>query len=58
MYLLAERGTAIIVEPGAEYVERGRAELGEKVHATPAVVDGRIYVRAEKNLYCIGKKSP
>lgn len=32
-----------------------RNELGETVRATPAVADGRLYVRGERHLYCIGK---
>lgn len=30
--------------------------LGEKGGTTPAFSDGRIYIRGEKNLYCIGKQ--
>ncbi|HEY7426247.1 MAG TPA: PQQ-binding-like beta-propeller repeat protein [Gemmataceae bacterium] len=32
-----------------------RNELGEVVRATPAVADGRLYIRGEHHLYCIGK---
>jgi outer membrane protein assembly factor BamB len=32
-----------------------RNELGEVVRATPAVADGRLYVRGQRHLYCIGK---
>jgi outer membrane protein assembly factor BamB len=32
-----------------------RNELGEAVRATPAVADGRLYIRGESHLYCIGK---
>jgi outer membrane protein assembly factor BamB len=30
-------------------------ELGEHTRATPAVADGRLYFRGERNLYCFGK---
>lgn len=33
----------------------GRNELGEVVRATAAVADGRLYVRGQRHLYCIGK---
>jgi hypothetical protein len=29
--------------------------MGETVMATPAIVDGRIYLRTEKRLMCFGK---
>jgi outer membrane protein assembly factor BamB len=35
-----------------------RNELGEGVRATPAVADGRLYIRGERHLYCIGKNRP
>ena len=33
-----------------------RNELGEAVRATAAVADGRLYIRGERHLYCIGKR--
>jgi outer membrane protein assembly factor BamB len=33
----------------------GKPALGEPVTATPAFADGRIYIRGEKFLYCIGQ---
>jgi hypothetical protein len=30
-------------------------ELGETAGTTPAFADGRIYIRGENNLYCIGE---
>ncbi len=34
----------------------GEPQLAERVFATPAFADGRIYIRGEKYLYCIGQK--
>ena len=34
----------------------GVPKLGEKAVATPAFADGRIYIRGNNNLYCIGQK--
>lgn len=55
IYLLSTKGVMFIAEVGTGYREVARCELGEKVQASPAFVDGRIYIRANKNLYCIGK---
>jgi outer membrane protein assembly factor BamB len=54
LYLLSEEGVMFIVEAGLEYKEAAKCELGEKCFASPAFADGRIYIRGEKNLYCIG----
>ena len=54
MYVISEKGVAYIIEAGTKYKELTRCELGEKVYASPALADGRIYLRAVENLYCIG----
>ena len=55
--LVAAKGTTIFLAAGAaEFKELGRANLGEPVHASPAVLDGRIYMRGHKHLYAIGKR--
>ena len=32
-----------------------QSELGETVRATPAVANGRLYIRGDQHLFCIGK---
>ena len=56
LYVITEKGTAIICRVAREYEEIARAELGEKCRASAAFTDGRIYIRGVKNLYCIGEK--
>lgn len=56
IYTFDRNGSAFLfdaADPGAKPV---RLELGEKVFATPAFVKDRLYIRAEKHLYCIGTK--
>jgi outer membrane protein assembly factor BamB len=53
LYLLTEDGVMFIIQAGPEYKELTKCELGQKCYATPAFVDGRIYVRGLENLYCI-----
>jgi outer membrane protein assembly factor BamB len=57
LYLLSESGTMLIAEAGAEYNEVGRCALGERCYASPAFVDGSIYIRGVEHLYCIGTGS-
>ena len=59
LYLVSEKGITLMWEPGREGLkELGRAALGERVYATPAFLDGRIYMRGAKNLYCIESPAP
>ncbi len=55
VYLMAEDGTMIIIKAARQFTEVGRCELGEKSLASPAFLDGRIYLRGKKNLYCIAQ---
>jgi outer membrane protein assembly factor BamB len=57
LYLLTEEGVMFIIQVGPEYKELKKCELGEKCYATPAFIDGRIYIRGLENLYCIGNKT-
>jgi len=55
LYVPSLEGTMIILQPGDTFKEIGRAQLGEKTSCSPAFLTGRIYIRGEKNLYCIGE---
>jgi hypothetical protein len=43
-----------VVKPGPEFKMVSRNELGEKTDASPAISDGKIFLRGLKHLYCIG----
>lgn len=53
IYLGDLRGTMHIFKTGAEFELLGSMEFGEPLYATPAFLDGRIYVRTENRLICI-----
>jgi outer membrane protein assembly factor BamB len=55
VYLLDRTGIMHIFKADQTYVSLGEPKLGEKSDCTPAFSNGRIYIRGEKNLYCIGK---
>jgi hypothetical protein len=52
--LTSEDGDTFIVKAGPQHQILGVNSLGEPVYASPAIADGRIFIRGEKNLYCIG----
>lgn len=57
LYLLSEKGRMFIIEAGPAYKELTKCELGEECNASPAFADGRMYIRAKHNLYCIGNRN-
>ena len=52
--MTSEDGDTFIVKAGPKHEILGTNSIGEPVYASPAVADGRIFIRGEKNLYCIG----
>ncbi|MCX8155560.1 MAG: PQQ-binding-like beta-propeller repeat protein [Verrucomicrobiae bacterium] len=58
LYLWGEEGVTILAAAGPKFQELGRNKLPDMVFATPAFVNGRIYVRGKTHLYCLGSKSP
>ncbi len=54
IYLLSDRGKLTVVSAEKEWKEVANSDFKEDVYATPALVDGRIYVRTVGHLYCFG----
>ena len=52
--MTSEDGDTFIVKAGPKHEVLGTNTVGEPVYASPAIADGRIFIRGEKNLYCIG----
>jgi len=54
VYLLDEIGELTVIKANDQGEVLHTAEFKEDVYATPALVDGRIYLRTAKALYCFG----
>ena len=54
VYAVDLSGVTHVFGLGKAFKEEAACPLGEKVEATPAFAGGRIYIRGEKHLYCIG----
>ena len=52
--MTSEDGDTFIIKAGPKHEIIGTNSVGEAVYASPAIADGRIYIRGEKNIYCIG----
>jgi len=53
VYFLSDKGVMTVVRVGAELKIVARNELGENTYASPAISDGRMFLRGAKHLYCI-----
>ncbi len=55
LYAISTGGEVYVFAAEPTYRLLARSELGEVVRATPAVADGRLYIRGERHLFCLGK---
>ncbi|MEZ5365106.1 MAG: PQQ-binding-like beta-propeller repeat protein [Bryobacterales bacterium] len=55
VYLASERGKVIVLRAGGDGEVLAVNDLGSPIFATPALVEGRIYVRTRDALYAFGR---
>ena len=58
IYAVSRYNGTIVYEPGDEFKQIAQNKLSDEsmFNASPAVVDGKILIRSDSHLYCIGKK--
>lgn len=54
VYLAAQKGTVAVLAAAEKFAVLATNDFGEPIFATPAIVDGRIYLRTAGHLYCLG----
>jgi len=54
IYLLADDGTTTIISAGPQFEVLAKNSLGEKVQASIAIAQQRLFIRTAANLYAIG----
>ena len=55
LFLINELGQLTVVRAASDWDVISTSALGESVYATPAIADGRIYLRTAGHLYCFGR---
>ena len=55
VWLVSQDGTVSVVSAKGEWDVLAVNALGDEVFATPAIADGRLYVRTRSAVYCFGK---
>jgi outer membrane protein assembly factor BamB len=56
IYAVSEDGEVFVFPAAPTYKQLAKNSIGEKVRATPAVANNRLFIRGQEHLYCIGKK--
>jgi outer membrane protein assembly factor BamB len=54
VFLASVDGKVTVLKAGAQWEVLGVNDLGDEIHATPALSGGRLYVRTRGTLYCFG----
>ncbi len=54
IYMIDADGYCVVLQAGREYKELGRIDLGDASRATPAVADGKMFLRTFSHLMAVG----
>jgi outer membrane protein assembly factor BamB len=54
VFLASAEGKITVLKAAGEWEVLAVNDLADEIHATPALSDGRIYVRTHQTLYCFG----
>ncbi len=55
IYCVSRNGEVVVLAADRQFQVLARNELNEACHATPAVANGRLYLRTETSLICVGQ---
>lgn len=55
VFFLGDNGQTTVVKPGPTFNVVAQNKLGDRFFASPAISSGRIYLRGEQTLYCVGR---
>ena len=53
LYIAGADGSVAVLEAGREYKEIARNNIDEVIYASPAIANGRIYIRGQEHLYAV-----
>jgi outer membrane protein assembly factor BamB len=58
IYCGSQQGDLIVIKAGPKFERISATRLGAPINATPAIANGRIYIRTARELLAIGAKAP
>ncbi len=56
VYMPNDDGVITVIKPGPDFEAVAQNSIGEKMNASPAISNGKIYLRGAEHLFCIGNK--
>lgn len=56
VYMPNDEGIITVIKPGPTFETVAKNSMGEKMFTSPAISNGRIYLRGVNHLFCIGTK--
>jgi hypothetical protein len=56
VYIPSDQGVITVIKPGATFEPVAKNSIGETMFASPAISNGKIYLRSLTHLFCIGAK--
>jgi outer membrane protein assembly factor BamB len=57
IYFVSETGETIVLQSGRTPAVLARNDLGERAVASPAISNGRIFIRTDDHVFCIGMRA-
>ena len=56
MYIASEHGKVVVLRAAGEWEVLAINEFDEDIYATPAITEGKMYLRTRTALYAIGSR--
>ena len=56
VYMPNDEGVITVIKPDTTFNPVAKNAIAERMNASPAISNGKIYLRGEKHLFCIGKE--
>jgi outer membrane protein assembly factor BamB len=53
VYMPNDEGIITVIKPGRKFEYVAKNSIGEKMNASPAISNGKIYLRGYQHLFCI-----
>ena len=56
VFVAGENGIVVVMKNNADYEVLAKNDMGDSIVATPAIADGRLFVRTRSKLVCVAKQ--
>ena len=57
IYVTGENGVIVVLAGGPDFKVLAKNDMGESCIASPAIADGRLFIRTRSTLFCVGNAS-